>query len=73
MDDMPKRLSQDGKVLSFTMRDLSADRLEWCLDTINEFNPTWMCLPPSVALMMAESRGKGAVASARAALYRTVW
>lgn len=55
MDDMPKRLSRDGKVLSFTMRDLSSDRLQWCLDTIIEFNPAWMCLSPSVALMMAES------------------
>lgn len=55
MDDMPKRLSRDGKVLSFTMRDLSADRLQRCLDTIIEFDPAWMCLPPSVALMMAES------------------
>lgn len=55
MDDMPKRLSRDGKVLSFTMRDLSASRLQWCLDAIVEFNPAWMCFPPSVALMMAES------------------
>lgn len=55
MDDMPKRLSRDGKVLSFTMRDVSASRLQWCLDTIIEFNPVWMSLLPSVALMMAES------------------
>lgn len=55
MHDIPKRLSRDGKHLSFSMKDLSLERLKLCLDVILEFNPTWMCIPPSVAMMLAEN------------------
>ncbi len=54
MDDMPKRLSRDGKILSFSMLDLSVERLQWCLDAIRSFEPAWICMPPSIAWMLAE-------------------
>lgn len=55
MDNMPKRLSGDGKTLSFSIRNMSPERLQWCMDTIQEFAPAWMSLSPSIALMLAEN------------------
>ena len=55
MDIMPKRLSRDRKVLSFSMHDLSPERLQWCWEMILEFHPLWMSLPPSIARMLAEN------------------
>jgi len=54
MDDVPKRLSRDGKILSFSMLDLSPERLQWCLNAIHSFEPAWICVPSSVAWMLAE-------------------
>lgn len=55
MDYMPKRLSWDKKILSFSMRELSLKRLKGCLDDISTFDPVWMCLSPSTALMLAKT------------------
>lgn len=55
MDNVPRRFSRDGKILSFSMRDLSSERLQACIDAIIAFEPIWMILPPSVALMLAEN------------------
>ena len=55
MDIISKRLSRDGKVLSFSMQNLSPERLRWCWDVILEFNPSWIVIPPGVALMLAEN------------------
>ena len=55
MNVMPKHLSQDGKALTFSMQDLSLERLQWCWETILAFDPVWMILPPSIALMLAEN------------------
>lgn len=55
MHIMPKRLSRDRKTLSFSMHDLSPERLQWCWDVILEFNPSWMVLPASIAWMLAEN------------------
>lgn len=54
-DYMPKWLSQDGKTLSFSMLDLSLERMRACMDDILSFDPTWMRLAPSVAVMLAET------------------
>lgn len=55
MDYMPERLSQDKKTLSFSIRNLSPDWLKRCLENISAFNPIWMRLSPSIAVMLAES------------------
>lgn len=54
MYDIPKRLSWDGRTLSFSMQNLSMERLQECVDSIHEFEPSWMILPPSIALMLVE-------------------
>lgn len=55
MDYTPKCLSLDRKTLSFPMLDLSLERMKACVNEIFAFNPTWMLLPPSVAVMLAET------------------
>ncbi len=55
MDYMPKRLSWDKNILSISMRDLSSDQLKGCLDDIVAFDPVWMCLSPSIALMLEKA------------------
>ena len=55
MDYMPKYLSWDKKILSFSMLDLSQERMKTCVEEIFAFNPAWMRLVPSVAVMLAET------------------
>lgn len=55
MDYMPKYLSWDKKTLSFSMLDLSQERMKTCMEEILAFNPAWMRLAPSVAVMLAET------------------
>ncbi len=57
-DYMPWYISQDGKTLSFSMRNLSPEYMQSCLDVICAYEPEWMVLPPSVALMLAETMVK---------------
>lgn len=54
MDYMPKYLSWDKKTLSFSMLDLSQEQMKTCVEEILAFNPAWMRLAPSVAVMLAE-------------------
>lgn len=54
MDYMPKFLSWDKKKLLFSLYDLSQEWMKTCMDEIFTFNPVWMRLAPSVAVMLAE-------------------
>lgn len=58
MDYIPKRFSKDGKTLSFSMWDLSPKRLQVCIKNILMFDPVWMIVPPSIALMLAKIMAK---------------
>ena len=55
MDYMPKFLSGDKRILSFPLRDLSQERMKTCVEDIFKFNPTWMRVAPSVAVMLVET------------------
>lgn len=55
MDYMPKFLSGDKRTLSFPLRDLSQERMKTCVEDIFKFDPTWMRVAPSVAVMLAET------------------
>lgn len=55
MDYMPRYLSKDKKMLSFSMKDLSLEWMQSCIDDIFAFAPIWMRLPPSIAVMLAET------------------
>lgn len=55
MDYMPRYLSWDKKTLSFPMLDLSLERMKEWVDDISAFHPAWMRIPPSVAVMLAET------------------
>lgn len=55
LDYLPQRLSWDEKTLSFPTLDLSAEWLRACADAIFAFDPAWILLPPSIALLLAET------------------
>lgn len=55
MDYMPRYLSWDKRTLSFSMLDLSQEWMKTCMEEILAFNPAWMRLAPSVAVMLAET------------------
>lgn len=55
VDYMPKYSSWDKKTLSFSLLDLSQERMKTCMEEIFAFNPSWMRLAPSVAVMLAET------------------
>lgn len=55
MDYMPKYLSWDKKTLIFSMLDLSQEWMKICVEEIFAYNPAWMRLTPSVAVMLAET------------------
>ena len=44
MDIISKRLSRDGKVLSFSMQNLSPERLRWCWDVILDSYSSRRCI-----------------------------
>jgi len=52
---LPQNLSWNEKTLSFPMPDLSPERLQVCVDAIIAFDPEWMLLPPSIALMLVDN------------------
>lgn len=54
MDYIPNHLSWDKKTLLFPMCDLSIERMKVCVDDMAKFNPAWLCLAPSIAVMLAE-------------------
>jgi len=55
MDYLPQYLSWDEKTLLFTTLDLSPEILRACLEKIIAFDPAWIILPPSIALMIVET------------------
>ncbi len=57
MDYIPKQLSLDKKILSLSIRELSLEGLKGCLEDISAFDPVWMRLSPSIALMLVEALG----------------
>lgn len=58
MEKMPKTISQDGRIMSFSVQDLTQEMIKGYLETINKFNPVWLRLSPSIALMLIESMKK---------------
>lgn len=55
MDYTPMSMSQDGKIMSLFIQDLTNEKIKWCLEAIYKFNPAWLCLSPSIALMLIDS------------------